>query len=369
MSVFAQINARIGASRRFTHIESHVGRVYAEVMEKTINTSFGRGPEYRPSSFPICPVLVHAQFVKAAYLGFYESNMNTGGGYFTSVGTAAHENIQYYMGETGSTFGDWKCRNPRCQKHHDARDLYDEKGNITRPGKLTRENTCKNTCPKCKNPMEYVEKCINYNGLKGHIDCIFKMPDGSYWIVDYKTTTKGILKSNKLPKREHLMQVPTYCYVLEKKYGMKISGFSLLYFSRDNPYEFREYAEQWAPRRRDEIKKLIKAQKEIYRASVNSFLKNDPDIAIKKKPCQCPDDYERLMPAYDACPMESVCFHKPTLRKALLHDLKPEQLITVLNITNNMEKYADEMPVAPKPKIRKKHKAMLKNKVKRITKQ
>lgn len=369
MSVFAQLNAQIGAQKRFTHVESHVGRVYAEVMEKTLNTSYGRGPEYRPSSFPICPVLVHMQFIKAAINGYYEGNMSAAGGYFTSVGTAAHENIQYYFGATGRTFGDWKCRNPKCQKHHDARDLYDEKGKLYRPGILTRKNTCKNTCPKCQNPMEYVEKCIDYNGLKGHIDCIYKMPDGTYWVADYKTTTKGILKGNKLPKREHLMQVPTYCYVLEKKYGMKISGFSLLYFSRDNPFEFREFAEQWGPRRREEIKKLIKKQKKIYHSAVNSFVKNDPDTAIKNKPCQCPDDYERLMPAYEPCPMENVCFHKPTLRAAMTHKLKAEQVIAVLDFTNNMRNYAEEIPALPEKKPSLKLGKKKKSKILRITKQ
>lgn len=350
--MFKDIAVKIKADRRFTHVESHMGRVYAEAMEYVIKTPNGRGPEYRPSSFPICPVQIHMQFIKAANYGYYESSMHAGGGYFTTVGTAAHENIQYYMGHTGKTFGDWKCRNNKCQKHHDARDLYDEKGKVIRPGILTRKNTTKNTCPSCKVACEYVEMCIDYKGLKGHIDCIYEMPDGSYWVLDYKTSTKGQIKGNKLPKREHLMQVPTYCYVLEKKYKMKISGFSLLYLSRDNPFEFREYAEKWGPRRRDEIKELIISQKKIYRAAVNSFIQNKPEIAMKCKPCQVPDDYERLMPAYEACPMEDVCFNKRDLRNAMTHKLEPEKLIHVVNLTNNMRNYVLEEDM-PKIKVKK----------------
>lgn len=371
--MFKDIASRIRAERRFAHVESHVGKMYAQVMDSQIFTPNGRGPEYRPSSFPICPVLVHMQFIKAARDGYYESNMFAGGGYFTTVGTAAHENIQYYFGETKKTFGDWKCRNNKCQKHNDARDLYDEFGKIYRPGILTAKNTTDNLCPSCGVACEYVEKCINYNGLKGHIDCIYEMPDGSYWVMDYKTSTKGQIKGNKLPKREHLMQVPTYCYVLEKKYGMKISGFSLLYLSRDNPYEYREYAERWGPRRRDEIKLLIKSQKKIYRAAVNSFIQNKPEIAMKCKPCQVPDDYERLMPAYEACPMEKVCFNKRDLKDNMLHALKPEELIHVLNITNNMKNYVEDedMPVVKKI-AKKKPKSTLdpvkKTKLKRIAK-
>lgn len=323
------------------HIESHLGQVYAQIMDSNIITPNGRGPEYRPSSFPICPILVHMQFLQAAENGFYQSNMSAGGGYFTTVGTAAHENIQYYMGQTRKVFGDWKCRNSKCQKHHDARDLYDEKGVMYRKGKLTTKNTTNNLCPECGIACEYVEKCIDYFGLKGHIDCIYEMPDGTYWVLDYKTTTKGLMEGNKLPKREHLMQVPTYCYVLEKKYKMKISGFSLLYLSRDNPYQFKEKAERWGERRRNETKKLIIQQKKIYRSAVNSFIQNKPELAIKCKPCKAPDDYERLMPAYEPCPMEKVCFNKRSLTDNMLHALQPEKLIKVLNITNNMENYVE----------------------------
>jgi len=360
--VFKELASRIKTERRSVHIESHLGKVYAQIMDSSIITPNGRGPEYRPSSFPICPVLVHMQFMQAAQDGFYMSNMAAGGGYFTTVGTAAHENIQYYMGSTKKVFGDWKCRNPRCQKHHDARDLYDEKGVMYRKGTLTSKNTTDNECPECGVACEYVEKCIDYFGLKGHIDCIYEMPDGTYWVLDYKTSTKGIIKTAKLPKREHLMQVPTYCYVLEKKYKMKISGFSLLYLSRDNPYEFKEKAQRWNERFRQETKELIIQQKKIYRSAVNSFIQNKPELAIKQKPCQCPDDYERLMPAYEACPMEKVCFDKRMLKDNMVHALRPEQLIKVLDITNNMKNYLeDDVLEGLKAKVKKPAKKLKKS--------
>src|SRR5690606_28422407 len=293
--MFSQIAVKKNQSqpnRSFNQVASMFGRLYEEAMAASIRTEHGRGPEYRPSSFPICSVLVYMQFLAAARNGFYESNMGAGGGFFTSVGTAAHENIQRYIGESGKIYGHWKCRNPKCKRSHAARDLYDEKGKIVRPGALTRESTTNNKCPTCKHAMEYVELEINYNGLKGHIDCIVKLEDGSYWVADYKTTTANNLKSTKLPKSEHLMQLPTYCYVLEKKYKMKIRGFSLLYFSRDNPYSFREHADKWTPRWRSQIGALIKDQKRVYRNAVRAFVENKPDLAIKCKVCTKPSDYE-----------------------------------------------------------------------------
>src|SRR5690606_5367902 len=85
------------SNMRFTKISSHFGRVYADAMERTIDVSHGRGPEFRPSAFPLCPILIYMQLKQAAQTGYFASAMNAAGGFFTSVGTAAHENIQYYI--------------------------------------------------------------------------------------------------------------------------------------------------------------------------------------------------------------------------------------------------------------------------------
>src|SRR5690606_22992419 len=120
-------------------------------------------------------------------------------------------------------------------------------------------------------------------------------------------------KGNKLPKSEHLMQLPTYCYVHEKNYKMKIEGFSLLYFRRDNPFEFYEHAEAWDARWRQRIRELIANQRERYSDAANAFYHRKPKLAIGSKPCRCADDYDKLMPAYEPCPMIDVCFKRKEL--------------------------------------------------------
>ena len=295
-------------------IASMFGRLYQQTMDETIVTKHGRGPEYRPSSFPTCSILTMLRLAKGAHLGYFEGRMTASGGYFTSVGTAAHENIQYYIGQSGKVWGDWKCKNPTCQKRHDAQDLFDEKGVCYRKGKLTRKNTVKNLCPKCDHPMEYVEKMIKYKGLKGHIDAIVKLDGGGWWVADYKTTTKfQINKKGHLPHKAHLKQIPTYCYVLKKKYGMKIKGFSLLYLSRDNPFEFIEYAEFWSSSWDRRIKEVIKQEKRKFKAGVQAFADRDPAAAIKAKPCSCLAEYESEINFYDECPLLGICF-KPGLK-------------------------------------------------------
>lgn len=288
------------------------GKLYIEAMEKEIVTHHGRGPEYRPSSFPSCSILTYMRLSVGAHEQHFKGRMAASGGYFTSVGTAAHENIQYYIGELGQVWGDWKCRNPRCQARHDAQDLFNEQGECWRKGKLTRKNTTKNRCPLCDHAMEYVEKEINYKGLKGHIDCIIKLKGGGWWVGDYKTSTKYQITNAKtlLPHKAHLKQIPTYCYVLRKKYKMDVRGFSVLYFSRDNPFLFHEYSELWSSQWTKRVKEIIADEKRKFRAGVASFVQRDPSHAIKAKPCKCKRDYEEEIAYYDECPMLGVCFTK-----------------------------------------------------------
>lgn len=322
------------------------GAMYAKTMEMDIITTNGRMPECRPSGFPICSVLSFLKMVKGAHYGYYESKMSASGGYFTSVGTAAHENIQYYIGETGKVWGDWSCRNPTCTKMHDARDLFNEKGEMIRAGKTTRESTTNNKCPKCKHPMDYVEKQINYKGIKGHVDCIVKLASGGWWVADYKTSTQNKIKkgSSQLPVKDHMIQVPTYCIALEKQYKIKVDGFSLLYLSRDNPFIFYEHAELWTPLWRKNIKAVLKTQRKRYQAALISFSGKEVKTAIKHKTCKSLGCYMEDMGAYTDCPFLEVCFkpgfteliqdvvdglpYKKKAVKALL-DKVPEGLIPV----------------------------------------
>lgn len=322
--MFSTLKPKAGFSTRpKSTVASMFGRMYEKTMDQEITVPYGRGPEYRPSSFPLCSVLTLLRFATGANQGYFNSTMSASGGFFTSVGTAAHENIQYYIGQEGKVWGDWKCRNPFCQKRHDAQDLFNEKGECWRKGKLTRKNTTNNKCPKCKTPMEYVEKAINYKGLKGHIDAIVKLAGGGWWVADYKTSTKYQITNAKsmLPHKAHLKQIPTYCYVLEKKYKMDIKGFSVFYFSRDNPFLFHEHAELWDKPWRKRTAAIIKAERTKFRAGVRSFKTRDPKYAIAKKPCSCLKQYEEEIDFYDPCPMLDVCF-KPGLDKVLAGLLK-----------------------------------------------
>lgn len=296
---------------------SIAGKLYEQAMENAFSAKNGRRPEYRPSSFPLCSVLVFMRLVKGASTGYFESDRSAAGDYFTSVGTIAHENIQFHMGFSGKIFGDWKCMNRSCKRGARGLDLYDASGKMVRPGKLTRKNSVNNVCPKCGHAMEYIEKEINYKGLKGHIDCIIKLSDGRYWVADYKTTTKNKMNSGKLPQKVHLKQLPAYCWVLKKKYKMDIAGFSLLYFSRDNPFNFLEYSEHWSEKWDKRCSAMIKHERIKFKAGVTSFERLNPTQAIKHKPCKTLAFYEKEIAYYTECPMLGVCFNDKKLKRTL----------------------------------------------------
>ena len=112
--------------------------------------------------------------------------------------------------------------------------------------------------------------------------------------------------------------MPTYCYVLKKKYGLDIAGFSLLYFSRDNPFEFYEYSEEWTPKWDKKCKALILDERLKFKAGTKSFGKLDPAAAIKQKPCKTLAFYEKEIAYYTPCPMLDVCFSPRKLERALL---------------------------------------------------
>lgn len=296
---------------------SIAGRLYEQAMENKFKDDKGRRPEYRPSSFPLCSILTFMRLTKGASLGYFEQERSAAGDYFTSMGTTAHESIQFHMGFSGKVFGDWKCLNKTCVKGRKAMDLFDAKGEQVQKGKLTRKNTTNNCCPKCAQPMEYVEKEINYKGLKGHIDCIIEMDNGYYWVSDYKTCTKNKMDSGKLPDKKHLKQLPSYCWVLKKKYKLKIAGFSLIYLSRDNPFNYYEYSEKWTSKWEEKCAEMIKGERRKFKAGVSSFVSQNPKKAIENKPCKTLAYYEKEIAYYTECPMLDVCFNERKLKRAL----------------------------------------------------
>lgn len=162
----------------------------------------------RPSQMPFCPA---GFFVNHATLGMV-STMNFMGSFYTSVGSAVHEVIQRFLAPSGKFLADWKCR--ICGRHR----------------KLSTKSEC------CEFTMDYHEVLIDYKGVVGHIDAIFKDKRGKYWILDYKTCTiSGAGYKQKSPGAAYIEQVETYALLLWRQYGIRVEGVMLMFLPRDNP--------------------------------------------------------------------------------------------------------------------------------------
>lgn len=313
--------------RRASAAKSIAGKLYEEAMELDHLDENARPPVLRPSSFPLCPILVYADLAKGSVEGHFERTMSAGGGFFTSVGTAAHENIQFYIGKTKKIYGHWKCVNHLCPEFHKARDKWKTsvvKGKKIRKlihGKPTREFSCDNVCPECKYDMGYVELTVKHKRVEGHIDCVIMLDHKRkrIWVADYKTCTGQKIEygRTKLPMRVHLRQIPSYCHILEREYGYTVEGFSLIYICRDNPYKFYEHAETWTDAWRKRAAKEFKLERLRYKAGVKAWVERDPQIAIDAKPCKSLAHYNNEMAFYDPCPFLDVCFIKKSLNSAL----------------------------------------------------
>jgi hypothetical protein len=298
---------------------SIAGKLYAEAMEMTRITNRGRVPAVRPSSFPLCPILVWQKMLKGASLGEFREEETAAGHYFTKVGTTAHENIQYWMGMNGKMYGHWRCINRGCAEFPSTVDLFDKTGKMIQRGKNTLENTTQHECPCCLEPMEYIELEIVYRGIKGHVDGVIMMDDGGVWVIDYKTTTRTKIDSGKLPERVHLKQLPAYSYILKQRYGLNVTGFSLLYFTRDNPYNFLDASFPWNKSWDLKAKAILSNESKKYIAALDDFTTKSISEIIRAKPCTDKYFYNTEMSPYAACPHAASgdCFNKKKLKKVL----------------------------------------------------
>lgn len=192
----------------------------------------------RPSQLPFCPVNF---FTRVAKFGALQV-MDMGGSFYTSVGTAVHDVVQTYLAPSGKFLATWKCRH--CGKK--------------------REVSMRHEC--CEFQMDYHEISINYKGVVGHIDAVFKDHKGRYWILDFKTTSvKGVAGKIKNPGRVYIEQIETYALYLWLQHGIKVEGVMLMFIKRDNPAEPAVWARTLDDADFDRIKKRTKTYKKMHK--------------------------------------------------------------------------------------------------------
>lgn len=164
----------------------------------------------RPSQLPFCPA---GFFINHATLGM-ATTMDFMSEYYTRVGSAVHDVMQKFLSPSQRFLADWECL--ICGKRR----------------RFTHKNEC------CEHTMKYHELLIDYKGIVGHIDGVFRDRRGRYWILDYKTCSlKGAPYKKSSPGSAYKEQVETYATLLYLQYGIKVVGVMLMFLPRDNPKE------------------------------------------------------------------------------------------------------------------------------------
>lgn len=163
----------------------------------------------RCSQLPYCPRSVIMNYVLR---GMHQS-MDFRMAYYVSVGNAVHHVMQTFLAMSGTLLADYSCR--ECGTKY----------------RLSYVHEC------CGFPTHYEEVTIDWKGIGGHIDAIFKDSKGRLWIVDFKTSSlTGSKVKLKNPGPNYKRQIRAYAYLLWKQYGLRVEGLMLVFLPRDNPW-------------------------------------------------------------------------------------------------------------------------------------
>jgi hypothetical protein len=217
----------------------------------------------RPSQMPFCAV----QFFIQRALNGLNGHLDMAGAYYTSVGTTVHEVLQNFLCRSGRLLADYHCR--ECGKWH----------------RMSYKYEC------CDFPTAYHEVLIDYKGIKGHIDAVYKDKKGRLWILDFKTTSiAGAASKKRNPGVVYIEQIETYAVLFELQYGMKIEGIMDAFILRDNP---KKDPAVWArpldDMMRKRVKKRLMKYKKAHRATLDAVSLKDALALRQFGKCVNPD--------------------------------------------------------------------------------
>lgn len=284
------------------------GSHYKKCLAKEWPVARDQAKTLRVSGFPYCGL--RHWYTNTIQVG---SSVSFAGSYYTGVGTLAHAIIQGWIGEGRRMYGNWKCKAEGCA------------------GERKFDN--RSTCPVCHSPMEYVEFEVHaFRYITGHIDGLYKATDGTWWIIDYKTSsTRNIEEHRKstepiFPYKKNKWQIRAYVVLLERELKIKIRGWMLFYIARDDPMNTFEVV---GGVMKDETKtgyfdlmavwdRHFSIVQNVGRAKRPKL--EDIKILVEEKPCCDDADYQRVYgDPYNGCPLAGggTCFDKKKLNRTL----------------------------------------------------
>lgn len=268
-------------------------------IRKHQDTDFGED-KLRVSGLPYCGLrhlyrrLIHPK-------QYY----NMGKSYYMDCGTLTHSAIQKHLGFGNKIIGDWVCIEEFCLGY--------------------RKFSSNCYCPACGLVMEYKELEMKFDMYpylsKFFIDGLFVSEDGSYWIIDYKTTNSKTCsiptKDSGLPYATNVAQIKAYCALIEKLHPIKIKGWLLCYVARDNPLTMlKVVGNTISNKEKSNVLNNLKKYNDQYKKVMfcNSF-KTVKEL-YENKPCISEEYYRNNYATFDPCPFVHLCFdHKMAMKE------------------------------------------------------
>lgn len=267
-----------------TKAAKYVRRILTTIMNEEESLEFVHS--LRVSSLPICGLIDAIDRIEkpARPIPFSMS-------FYTSVGTAVHENLQNRMILSKAygkwCFGNWKCQN--CKEVAFEQQF--------RPKSLV--------CPKCKaGLLTYHELEFKYKGVSGHLDMLTNVRKKAFVAWEFKTTSEYNIRNplQSLPHRKHIQQIEAYCTMLRRVYNIKVHTYTIVYISRNRAQMSNEDDEQFRAftfKFTDEMLERRDAQLERIRLSdlaIKKLFKRPTQKNIRKlealRPCRSKEDYK-----------------------------------------------------------------------------
>ena len=238
--------------------------VFNDMLDSTLMIEKGdpaRLYNLRCSQIPYCPASV---LINYGQRGIYRA-MGMRMAFYVHVGTVVHTVMQSCLSQSGAFLGDYHCE--ECGKKYP----------------MSHTTEC------CGFPTKYEEIEIDYKGIVGHIDGVFRDSKGRYWIIDYKTTSLASASSKeKNPGLGYKSQVLAYAVLIEKQFGIKVSGCMLIFLPRDNPWKPTIWETPFGPNEMKAGIAFLKEQRNLHRLTMTAQTEEDFKPLLK---VNCGDPY------------------------------------------------------------------------------
>jgi hypothetical protein len=229
--------------------------------------------QFRSSRLPFCPreFVIHHRMPKddRAFRGEgYQFN------FYVAIGSAVHEVVQRFLGISNFLYGSWTC----CGVTE-----HDREGSAV--------------CLVCGRPQKY-EELAPESDLGMHVDGVSVLYNG---VTEFKTTSSKNLPTLKNPYDQHMQQASCYLHALNEENGWQLDKLIFVYFSRDNPADFRVFV-------RKPLDTIYQDTLVLYRSAKSDLVNG----VLPPPVCEKPSDGK-----WKGCPYSGICF-SPSLGNMLI---------------------------------------------------